>query len=70
MESMFTNIMALLSSGVTAAGAFLIVWGAINVGSSLNDHNGPGIQQGIMRIVGGAVVTLAAAYFTSISITG
>lgn len=56
-----------LTTYVKLAGGVLCVWGAVVLGSGLNDHNGPGIQQGIWRIVGGGVIIAAAALFSSLS---
>ncbi len=68
MENMFTTIMTLLQKGVTAAGAILVIWGAVSVGRGLKDNNGPGIQNGVMEIVGGGIIVAAALYFGNITL--
>lgn len=62
-----TTVLNTLTTYVKLAGGVLCVWGAVVLGSGLNDHNGPGIQQGIWRIVGGGVIIAAAALFSSLS---
>lgn len=61
------TVLTTLTTYVKLAGGVLCVWGAVVLGSGLNDHNGPGIQQGIWRIVGGGVIIAAAALFSSLS---
>ena len=61
------TVLTTLTQFVTMGGGVLCVWGAVVLGSSLNDHNGPGIQQGIWRMVGGGVIIAAAALFSSIT---
>ena len=62
-----STVLNTLTTYVKLAGGVLCVWGAVVLGSGLNDHNGPGIQQGIWRIVGGGVIIAAAALFSSLS---
>lgn len=62
-----TTVLNTLTTYVKLAGGVLCVWGSVVLGSGLNDHNGPGIQQGIWRIVGGGVIIAAAALFSSLS---
>lgn len=56
----FSEAMNLLSKGVTAAGTLMVAWGAVQLGTSLKDHNGPGMQNSIFTIVGGAIIIAAA----------
>ena len=63
---MFSNILTLLTNGATVGGGLWLVWGAIVLGTSLKDHNGPGIQAGVWQMVGGGVIIAAAQYFGSI----
>ena len=68
MNSMFTQMITLLSKGVLAAGALLAVWGMISVGRGLKDSNGPGIQNGIMELIGGGIVIAASQLITTITL--
>lgn len=64
----FTQAMSIASKGVLAFGAFWIVWGIIVLGSGIKDKTAPDIKQGIGQIVGGAMVCLAGALITQISL--
>ena len=68
MNAMFTQMITLLSKGVLAAGALLAVWGMISVGRGLKDSNGPGIQNGIMELIGGGIVIAASQLITPITL--
>ena len=68
MNAMFTQMITLLSKGVLAAGALLAVWGMISVGRGLKDSNGPGIQNGILELVGGGIVIAASQLITTITL--
>lgn len=68
MNAMFTQMITLLSKGVLAAGALLAVWGMISVGRGLKDSNGPGIQNGIMELIGGGIVIVASQLITTITL--
>lgn len=56
----FNQVIELLKTVVSGAGALLIVWGVVIVGSNLKDHNGPMITNGIWQIVGGVLIVLAS----------
>lgn len=45
---------SLLSKAATAGGGLWAVWGLVQLGMGLKDHNGPGIQGAIWQIIGGA----------------
>lgn len=68
MNAMFTQMITLLSKGVLAAGALLAVWGMISVGRGLKDSNGPGIQNGIMELIGCGIVIAASQLITTITL--
>ena len=68
MNAMVTQMITLLSKGVLAAGALLAVWGMISVGRGLKDSNGPGIQNGIMELIGGGIVIAASQLITTITL--
>lgn len=58
-KSLFSSI----ATWVAIAGAAWAVWGAIGVGTAMHDHNGPGIQGGLWKLVGGAIIGVAGAMF-------
>lgn len=45
----------LLSKAATAGGGLWAVWGIVQLGMALKDHNGPGISGAIWQIIGGAI---------------
>ena len=49
-----TTAQSLLSKAATAGGGLWAVWGLVQLGMSLKDHNGPGIGAAIWQILGGA----------------
>lgn len=61
-----TTIVSTLAQLVTIAGGLIAVWGAVILGSNIKDHNGPGINNGIFTIVGGAIIAIAAGLFSSV----
>ena len=61
------TVLNTLTTYVKIAGGLACVWGAVTLGTNLNDHNGPGIQQGIWRMVGGGVIIAAAMLFGNIA---
>lgn len=60
---------SLLSKGAIAAGSILAVWGLVSLGLAFKDHNGPGIQQGIMQIIGGGIIIAAGTLVASVDLT-
>lgn len=48
-------------------GGLLCLWGVIALGTAIKDHNGPGIQQAIWQIVGGALIIAAGVLFGNIT---
>ncbi len=62
----FTKAMELFGKGVVAAGSLLTVWGIIQLGGAIKDHNGPGMQNAIFQVVGGAIIVAAGAWVTTI----
>ncbi|BAR05916.1 hypothetical protein PSDT_1397 [Parascardovia denticolens DSM 10105 = JCM 12538] len=42
------------------------MWGAVTLGGGLSDHNSPQIQNGVWKIVGGAIVIAAAGLFKTL----
>lgn len=63
----FTSIINLLKSAVLLGGGVYTIWGVVILGTSLKDHNGPGIQQGVWQIVGGLLILSAAVLFSSLT---
>ncbi|EMF0129045.1 hypothetical protein EFL14_RS09235 [Enterococcus hirae] len=64
----FEQAMSLFPKGVLASGSLLTVWGIIQLGAAIKEHNGPGMQNALFQIVGGAVIVAAGAWVATISI--
>lgn len=60
---MFTNVINLVKGGLAFAGGAIVVMGLVSLGQSIPEHNGPGIGQAILKIVGGGLIAGAAIYF-------
>ena len=68
-SSTFNEIKGKLSAGIVGAGVVMIVWGAVNVGLAIKDgSSGNQLQQGLLWIVGGAIVGAAGAIFANIDL--
>lgn len=66
-KEMLTSIIGLVNGAVGFLGAFLIVWGAVNLGLAIREQSGgPQIASAIATIAGGAVIVAASFYFSSI----
>ncbi len=65
-EQMLTKLLSLMSKWVIVGGGVLVVFGAIKLAGSMSDHDGQGIRQGIFQMAGGAVVSAAGAYLTTV----
>lgn len=63
----FNSIIDLLKSAVLLGGGIYTIWGVVMLGTSLKDHNGPGIQNGIWQIVGGLLILAAVVLFSNLS---
>ncbi|MDY4307532.1 hypothetical protein SNF32_10030 [Enterococcus mundtii] len=48
----FNQAMSLFSNGVITAGSLLTVWGIIQLGVAIKEHNGPGMQHAIFKSLG------------------
>jgi hypothetical protein len=59
----------LLSKAATAGGGLWAVWGLVQLGIAIKDHNGPGMSGAIWQIVGGAVIVAAATVISNIDLT-
>lgn len=67
---MLSNVVQLITQGVTFLGGVLIVFGLVNLGMTIKDgmQGGGGQLSGaIAMIVGGAIVIGAAIYFGSLN---
>lgn len=62
----FNDGMDLLSKGVGIVGALLAILGVVNLGANIKDQNGPGVQNAVMQIVGGAIIGAAAVWLGTI----
>lgn len=65
---MLSNVVQMLTQGVTFLGGVLVVFGLINLGMTIKDgmQGGGQLAGAIAMIVGGAIVCGAAIYFGSL----
>jgi hypothetical protein len=66
---MLHTILNLFSQFATLGGGLWLVWGAIVLGTSLKDHNGPGIQSGVWQVIGGGMIIAAAQLFKNLALS-
>ena len=64
-----TQAQSLLSKAATAGGGLWAVWGLVQLGMSIKDHNGPGIGGAVWQIVGGGVIIAAGQLIGNLSLT-
>lgn len=65
-NAMLQTIVSLLSTGVGIAGGILMVWGGVTIGISVSQHQGQDLTPGIMKLVGGAIITASAILFSNV----
>ncbi|WP_394987928.1 hypothetical protein [Scardovia wiggsiae] len=65
-NSVVTSVLTTLSTWVVIGGGLWAMWGAVTLGGGLSDHNSPQIQNGVWKIVGGAIIIAAAALFKTV----
>ena len=58
---LLNDVLDLIQKFVIIGGGVLLVFGLVNLGTSLSDHNGPGISSAIWKIIGGGVIIAGAA---------
>ena len=67
MDTTFlSTVLDYIRTFAVMGGGLLCLWGVITLGTNIKDHNGPGIQQAIWQIVGGALIIAAGILFSSI----
>lgn len=67
MDTTFlSTVLEYIRTFAVMGGGLLCLWGVITLGTNIKDHNGPGIQQAIWQIVGGALIIAAGILFSSI----
>lgn len=59
----------LLSKGATGGGGLWAVWGLVQLGISIKDNNGPGIQGAIWQIIGGGIIIAAGKAISSLDLS-
>lgn len=59
----------LLSKGAIAGGGLWAVWGLVQLGMAVKDHNGPGISGAIWQVIGGGIIIAAGGLITAIDLT-
>lgn len=63
----FSTVMGLVQKAVLAGGSIWLAIGAVILGLGLKNKEAPQIQSGIWQVVGGALITAAGAYLSSIT---
>ena len=58
-----TSVLGYIKAFAIVGGGLLCLWGLITLGTNIKDHNGPGIQQAIWQVVGGALIIAAGILF-------
>ena len=67
-NSALTSAQGLLSKAAIAGGGLWAVWGLVQLGMSIKDHNGPGIGGAVWQIVGGAVIIAAGGLIGNVDL--
>lgn len=60
------TVLSYVQTFTIIGGGLLCLWGLVALGTAIKDHNGPGIQQAIWQVVGGALIIAAGVLFGSI----
>ena len=60
---------SLLANAAQVGGGLWAVWELVQLGMSIKDHNGPGIQGAIWQLVGGAIIIAAGTYIKGMDLT-
>lgn len=63
----FSVVMTLVQRAVLAGGAIWLVIGVVILGLGLKNKEAPQIQSGIWQVVGGALITAAGVYLSTIT---
>ena len=63
----FSTVMGLVQKAVLAGGSIWLAIGAVILGLGLKNKEAPQIQSGIWQVVGGALITAAGAYLSTIT---
>ena len=65
---MVSTITTLISNVVNFDGGLLLLFGAVALGASLKDHNGPGISSGAWAMAGGDLIIADSTYFGTLTV--
>ena len=60
---LLNDVLDLIQKFVIIGGGVLLVFGLVNLGKSLRDHNGPVISSAIWKIIVGGVILAGAVLF-------
>lgn len=58
----------LLATAAQAGGGLWAVWGLVQMGMAIKDHNGPGIGGAVWQIVGGALILAAGSIISGLKL--
>ncbi len=62
-NSLLKDILELLSEGIGLVGGIVLVWGVIQFALSIKNNHGNNIENGVLTMVCGGLVTAAAIFF-------
>lgn len=66
-NQLFGEAKGAMVTWVTIGGGLWLVWGVVSFASALDDQNGPDMKRGMWKIIGGAMVMVAAQIFNRVS---
>jgi hypothetical protein len=59
----------LLGKAASAGGGLWAVWGIVQLGMAIKDHNGPGMGGAIWQIIGGAIIIAAGVAINALDLS-
>lgn len=66
-NQLFGEAKGTMVTWVTIGGGLWLVWGVVSFASALDDQNGPDMKRGMWKIIGGAMVMVAAQIFNRVA---
>lgn len=65
MEAL-SQVFFLIGAGIFLFGAAVFVFGVVTLGTGLKNKQGPDIQEGLLAVLGGAVIAIAGQWFQNV----
>lgn len=66
--SFFNSMLQITQKGLVALGGFYVIWGLVVLAGGFKDKTAPEVKQGMGQMIAGAMILLAAAFVTQISL--